>query len=176
MTHDDSAPGDESNEQAPPPMPEKESGATLDSVPGSQPDPALDLDPSSDSDPRPEPEPTVDVTPTSDSESQPPTELEPASDTDQTPRLDQTSNGGPVAGKRWFVNMTDPFQRHVLPLLIPPALLLVITAIVNQLLHGPTLALREAASQSAVRGHRSHELVKQTLRLDRFRRRGTNSQ
>ena len=50
------------------------------------------------------------------------------------------------------------------------------TAIVNQLLHGPTLALREAASQSAVGGHRSHELVKQTLRLDRFRRRGTNSQ
>ena len=41
---------------------------TLDSVPSSQPDPALDLKPSSDSDPRPEPEPTVDVTPTSDSE------------------------------------------------------------------------------------------------------------
>jgi len=50
------------------------------------------------------------------------------------------------------------------------------TAIVNQFLHGPTLALREAASQSAVGGHRSHELVKQTLRLDRFRRRGTTSQ
>ena len=125
MTHDDSAPGDESNEQAPPPMPEKESGATLDSVPGSQPDPALDLDPSSDS------------------ESQPPTELEPASDTDQTPRLDQTSNGGPVAGKRWFVNMTDPFQRHVLPLLIPPALLLVITAIVVTL--GSALLLLSAS-------------------------------
>src|SRR5258708_39928129 len=101
MTHDDSAPGDESNEQAPP-MPEKESGATLDSVPGSQPDPALDLDPSSDSDPRPEPEPL------------PPPELEPTSDTDQTP------NGGPVGGKRWFVNMLDPFQRRVLPRLIAP--------------------------------------------------------
>jgi hypothetical protein len=82
VTHDDSAPGDESNEQAPPAMPEKENGATLDSVPSSQPDPALDLDPSSDSDPRPEPEPTVDVTPTSDSEPLPPPELEPTSDTD----------------------------------------------------------------------------------------------
>ena len=28
------------------------------------------------------------------------------------------------------MDMKDPFQRHVLPLLIPPALLLVITAIV----------------------------------------------
>ena len=143
MTHDDSAPGDESNEQALPPMPEKESGATLDFVPSSQPDPALDLEPSSDSDPRPEPEPTVDVTPTSDSESLPPTKLEPTSDTDQTPRLDQTSNGGPVAGKRWFVNMTDPFQGHVLPLLIPPALLLVITAIVVTL--GSALLLLSAS-------------------------------
>ena len=83
MTHDDSAPGDESNEQAPPPMPEK------------------------------------------------------------TPRLDQTSNGGPVAGKRWFVNMTDPFQRHVLPLLIPSALLLVITVIVVTL--GSALLLLSAS-------------------------------
>jgi len=92
-------------------MPEKESGATLDSVPSSQPDPALDL--------------------------------EPTSDTHQTPRLDQTSNGSPVAGKRWFVNMTDPFQRHVLPLLIPPALLLVITAIVVTL--GSALLLLSAS-------------------------------
>ena len=105
---------------------------------------ALDLDPSSDSDPRPEPEPTVDVTMTSDSEPLPPPELEPTSDTDQPPPpLDQTSNGSPVAGKRWFVNMTDPFQRHVLPLLIPPALLLVITAIVVTL--GSALLLLSAS-------------------------------
>jgi hypothetical protein len=131
------------SEQAPPPMPEKESGATLDSVPSSQPDPALDLEPSPDSDPAPEPEPTVDVTPTSDSEPLAPPELEPTSDTDQTPRLDQTSNGSPVAGKAWFVDMADPFQRHVLPLLIPPVLLLVITAIVVTL--GSALLLLSAS-------------------------------
>ena len=141
MTHDDSAPGDKWYEQAPPLMPEKEGGATLDSVPSSQPDPVLDLEPSSDSDPRPEP--TVDATPTSDSEPLPPTELEPTSDTDQTPRLDQTSNGSPVTGIRSFADMTDLFQRHVLPLLIPPALLLVIAAIVVTL--GSALLLLSAS-------------------------------
>jgi hypothetical protein len=144
VTHDDSAPADESNEQAPPPMPEKESGATPDSVPSSQPHPALDLEPSSGSDPRPEPEPTVDVSLTSDSEPRPPPGLEPTSDTDQTPPpLDQTSNGSPVAGKRWFVDMTAPF-RHVLPLLIPFVLLLVITAIVVVL--GSALLLLSASA------------------------------
>jgi hypothetical protein len=144
VTHDDSAPCDESNGQARPPIPEKESGATLDAVPSSQPDPALDLEPTSDSDPRPEPEPTVDVTPTSDSEPLPPSELEPTSDTDQTPPpLDQTSNGSPVAAKSWFVDMADIFQRYVLPLLIPPVLLLVITAIVVTL--GSALLLLSAS-------------------------------
>ena len=141
MTPGDAPPGDAS--QAPPPMGEKESGAPLDSAQSSQPDLALDLEPTSDSDPGPEPEPTVEITPASDSEPVPPPELEPLSDTDQTPRLDQTSNRSPFAGKRWFVIMTDPFQRHVLPLLFPPALLLVITAIVVTL--GSALLLLSAS-------------------------------
>jgi len=131
VTHDDSAPGDDSNEQAPQLIPEEESAPTLDSALSSQPDPALELEPSSDSDPRPEPEPTVDVPPISDSEPLPSAELEPTSDTDQTPPpLDQTSNG-------------YPFKRHVLPLLIPPVLLLVITAIVVAL--GSALLLLSAS-------------------------------
>jgi glutamyl-tRNA reductase len=50
------------------------------------------------------------------------------------------------------------------------------TAIVNQLLHGPTLALREAAAKSMAGGRRSQATVKQTLRLDRVRLPGNDSQ
>jgi glutamyl-tRNA reductase len=45
------------------------------------------------------------------------------------------------------------------------------TAIVNQLLHGPTLALRQAAAQSLDGGRRSNAAVCQMLQLDRFRHR-----
>jgi glutamyl-tRNA reductase len=42
-------------------------------------------------------------------------------------------------------------------------------AIVNQLLHGPTLALRQAAARSMDGGRRSHTAISQMLQLDRFR-------
>jgi hypothetical protein len=43
------------------------------------------------------------------------------------------------------------------------------TVIVNQLLHGPTLALRQAAARSLDGGRRSHAAIRQVLQLDRFR-------
>ncbi len=100
-----------------------------DSVPTSQPEPVVGFDKTPDPDPAPDSAPT--------SQLEPPLDLEPTPDPNPTPERSH------VARRRWHVDMTDPFQRHVLPLLIPPALLLVITAIVVTL--GSALLLLSAS-------------------------------
>jgi hypothetical protein len=147
MPHDGFAAHDEANEQAAPAMSGTEPGATPDSVPTSRPEPVVGFDKTPDPDPgpdsalAPEPEPTLDVEPTADSdlttEHQCTLDLESTSGPEPTPKHSLATLTNGLAG------MTDLFQRHVLPLLIPPALLLVITVIVVTL--GSALLLLSAS-------------------------------
>ena len=111
MPHDGFGAHDEANEQAVPAMSGTEPGATPDSVPTSRPEPVVGFDKTPDPDPAPDSAPT--------SQLEPPLDLEPTPDPNPTPER------SPVAPSR-----TDRLERHILPLLIPPVLLLVITAIV----------------------------------------------
>ena len=132
MRQEDFAAHHVTNDQAAPPTPGKDRAATPDPAPTSQTDPPRDLDkrtdpgPTTDSALAPEPEPTLDVEPTADSDLTP--------EHQSTLHLESTSGPEPtpehslVTRRKGLAGMTDLVQRHVLPLLIPPVLLLVITA------------------------------------------------
>ena len=124
MPHDGFAAHDEANEQAVPAMSGTEPGAAPDSVPTSRPEPVVGFDKTPDPDPAPDSAPT--------SQLEPPLDLEPTPDPNPTPERSH------VAPSR-----TDRLERHILPLLIPPVLLLVITAIVVTL--GSALLLLSAS-------------------------------
>jgi hypothetical protein len=141
MEHGDFAAHHVANDQAAPPTPGKDRAATPDSPPTSPTDPPRDLDkrtdpgPTTDSALAPEPEPTAD------------SDLTPVHQSTQD--LESTSGPKPtpehnlVTRRKGLAGMTDLVQRHVLPLLIPPVLLLVITAILVTL--GSALLLLSAS-------------------------------
>jgi glutamyl-tRNA reductase len=70
---------------------------------------------------------------------------------------------------RWLRRVARPLQSLTAEERI--AVEVMTAAIVNQLLHGPTLALRQAAARSLNGGRRSHAAISQMLQLDRFRHR-----
>ena len=137
MPDEDLAAHHVANDQAAPPTPGKERTATPDSAPTSQNDPRPDLDettdprPTTDSTLAPEPGPTLDVEPTADSDLTP--EHQFTLDVESTSGPEPTPEHSLVTHREGPGDMADLFQRYVLPLLIPPVLLLVITAIVVML-------------------------------------------